>query len=450
MLNIVRYHTLEPASYAQSLGGYLRMPDVIHGQIFFPLMLMCIYWISGYYNNVFSKSRIESLADALISTIIGTVLIYFIAIFNDPIPDRLSNFMLLGILEGLLFFSVGVARLIISSTLLALRSKRKIWRNAVVVGTKETVAECVRIFNDKHPSIGLKIVEVIVVDDIAGSKLQLPDGVAVHGVESLRSQEPLDGIDLFIVAVPDGSPAEYMDLLRCLYRHDKPIFRADWYQQPWPIRSKLTNVAGVPLTDISSVVISDSTHNIKRVVDVVVSTLALVVLSPVILAITISVKMYDGGPVFFSQERVGRRGTKFRIYKFRTMIVNAEPSGPELSSANDRRITRPGRFLRKYRLDELPQFWNVIKGEMSLVGPRPEREYYEEQIIARAPEYILLHQLRPGITSWGMVKYGYASDVDAMVRRMRYDIIYLENVSLIIDLKILFYTVNTVFTGKGV
>lgn len=132
------------------------------------------------------------------------------------------------------------------------------------------------------------------------------------------------------------------------------------------------------------------------------------------------------------------------------MKVDAEVNGPTLSSLDDPRITRLGKTLRKYRLDELPQFWNVLKGDMSLVGPRPEREYYIKQIVAKAPYYSLIHQVRPGITSWGMVKYGYASTVDEMISRLQYDILYIENVSIIVDLKILFYTVHTVFTGKGI
>jgi lipopolysaccharide/colanic/teichoic acid biosynthesis glycosyltransferase len=132
------------------------------------------------------------------------------------------------------------------------------------------------------------------------------------------------------------------------------------------------------------------------------------------------------------------------------MSTDAEESGPALSTLNDPRVTRLGRFLRKYRLDELPQFWNVVKGEMSLVGPRPEREYYIQQILPRAPYYSLIHQVRPGITSWGMVKHGYASDVDQMIERLQYDLLYIENISFSVDLKILFYTISTVLTGKGV
>lgn len=131
-------------------------------------------------------------------------------------------------------------------------------------------------------------------------------------------------------------------------------------------------------------------------------------------------------------------------------MVGAEDGGPALSSNDDSRVTRIGRVLRKYRLDETPQFWNVLKGDMSLVGPRPEREFYEEKIVKLAPHYVLVHQVRPGITSWGMVKYGYATTVEQMVERFAYDMIYLKNVSQSVDFKIMFFTVRTVLTGKGV
>ena len=168
------------------------------------------------------------------------------------------------------------------------------------------------------------------------------------------------------------------------------------------------------------------------------------------LFLSLAVRFSSKGPVFYSQERIGLHQKPFTIYKFRTMIVDSEPTGPRLSEADDPRITKTGRWMRKYRLDELPQFWNVLKGEMSIVGPRPERKYFISEIVKKAPYYALVCQVRPGITSWGMVKYGYASNVDQMVERTQFDLIYMSNMSLSVDCKILIYTIKTVVTGRGV
>lgn len=191
-------------------------------------------------------------------------------------------------------------------------------------------------------------------------------------------------------------------------------------------------------------------RQVKFSLDKVVSLFLLLFLSPLFAYLAWRVKRDSTGPVFFGQERIGFMGKPFVIYKFRTMYTNAEEDGPLLSSVNDSRITPYGRLMRRYRLDELPQLWNVLKGEMSLVGPRPERKCYIDRIVEKAPIYNLLHTVRPGITSLGMVKFGYASDVDQMIKRLEYDILYCEKMSLVLDVTILIYTVKTVYTGKGI
>jgi exopolysaccharide biosynthesis polyprenyl glycosylphosphotransferase len=214
-------------------------------------------------------------------------------------------------------------------------------------------------------------------------------------------------------------------------------------------QAKTNTIFGDTLIKISNGLMPVWQQNIKRLLDVVLSILALLILSPVFIGLAIGIKMTSKGPIFYNQERVGKFGKPFTIYKLRTMVNDAEASGPLLSSSNDSRITKIGQFMRRTHLDEIPQFLNVLLGEMSLVGPRPERKFYIEQIAQKAPYVTHLQKVRPGITSWGQVKYGYASDVDEMVERLQYDMVYLKNISLYVDFKILIYTIMECVKGKG-
>ena len=194
---------------------------------------------------------------------------------------------------------------------------------------------------------------------------------------------------------------------------------------------------------------SDTQLCIKRAFDVVASVAMLIILLPVYLLVSLLVWFTSEGPIFYRQERIGLHGIPFKIIKFRTMHVYAENETPQLSLDNDPRVTKVGRFLRKYRLDELPQFWNILRGEMSIVGPRPERRYFINQIEEKAPYYCMIYKIRPGLTSWGPIRVGYTDTLDKMVRRLNYDIVYIENMSLRLDIRIMFYTLGVIFNGKG-
>jgi exopolysaccharide biosynthesis polyprenyl glycosylphosphotransferase len=212
---------------------------------------------------------------------------------------------------------------------------------------------------------------------------------------------------------------------------------------------KMTNIFGVVLLEVNPEGMPIWQQSIKRFTDISFSLLALLILIPFYIFLAIAVKTSSKGPVFFRQERIGLNGRKFKIIKFRTMFMDAEAKGPQLSSSFDPRITKSGRFMRKARLDEFPQFYNVLKGDMSLVGPRPERQFYIDQIVAREPQFLQLTTVRPGITSWGQVKYGYAENVEQMLQRMKFDLLYLKNMSLALDLKIMLYTVLIILKAKG-
>jgi len=212
---------------------------------------------------------------------------------------------------------------------------------------------------------------------------------------------------------------------------------------------KFTSVIQAPLIELNREIAPRWQINAKRIFDVLFSFFVLIAFSWLFILLAAIVKLSSKGPIFFSQERLGLHGKPFKIFKYRSMYIDAEKHGPALSSENDPRITSFGLFLRKTRLDEFPQFFNVLIGQMSIVGPRPERKFFADKIIEKAPHYKHLHRVRPGITSWGQVKFGYAENVDEMIKRLKYDLLYAENMSLLVDIKIIIYTILIVFQGRG-
>jgi exopolysaccharide biosynthesis polyprenyl glycosylphosphotransferase len=302
-------------------------------------------------------------------------------------------------------------------------------------------------FRGELLKLGYRIVGF--VDDGAGSIPAVSPNELLGNLDDLPRLLTANPIDELILIPEHKTDEATIRLLYSLYHYKLPVKIRLEKNNPL-FRAEVKSIHGIPLIEVTTNNFSDAGKNIKNAMDKLIAVIVLICLSPLFFYIAIRVKTGSKGPVFFRQERIGYRGQPFTINKFRTMYVNMESQGALLTEKDDPRVTPYGRFLRKYRLDELPQFWNVLIGEMSLVGPRPEQRYYIDQIVKKAPYYYLMHNVRPGITSWGMVKYGYAETVDKMIERLSYDIMYYENMSLTLDLTILLYTIKTVFTGKGV
>ncbi|MDE7382014.1 MAG: sugar transferase, partial [Muribaculaceae bacterium] len=448
------------------LFNYIFSQKLILEQILVPLGMIILAWFSGYYNQAVEKSRLQELTSTIATSAIGAFILFLLMLLNDKLGRRRDNYQIILILFGLFFiFSYGV-RLIITSYSIK-KFRRHQWKNKTIfIGDKNRVKNIIRRLNSIPTRSGVELIGLYSLslkkkdpesdafnektgkDENKDSFVEPTDGERVR--EEIRSLCQKGKVDQIIIVSNGENDKKVMQALYCLFELDIPIKIAPDEFSFITTSIRLSDIYAEPLIDLTSSSMSESSKNIKRTFDIVLSFLALLLLFPFLLIIAIAVKLSSEGPVFYSQERIGYRHKPFEIHKFRSMYIDAEANGPKLSSDNDTRITPFGKWMRKYRIDELPQFWNVLKGEMSIVGPRPERAYFIQRIVTNLPYYTLLSQVRPGITSWGMVKYGYAKDVEEMIKRAKFDLIYISNMSLAMDVKILIYTIKTILTGKGV
>ena len=429
------------------LVSYLKSDMVLLGQLFFPLLMMVTYAFSGYYNNVCRKSRIQELLTTFASSGINTLLIFFMALINDVIGVRSADYKMILILWALIFGLVYLVRAIITNIASRQIKSRKWTFPTLIIGSGSAALAFVNKLNSKRQFSGHDIKGFV---NIPGENPVKGNPLPIYELDDVKEVCEQLGIWELIVVPSRDDTHRTMEAINQLFHVGLPIMISPEYFNKMQTPVTISDLYGEPLVNISRSSMSDSGKNIKRAMDIVISLVALIALIPVFAIVALIIKRTSPGPIFYLQERIGLHNKPFQIIKFRSMVQNAEQAGkPQLSSDDDPRITPFGRFMRKYRIDELPQFWNVLKGEMSLVGPRPERKFYIDQIIPYVPAYALLHQVRPGITSMGMVKFGYAKNLNEMLERVKYDLMYLNNASLINDLKILIYTIKIVFTGRG-
>ena len=383
----------------------IPMFDFYTPMCLYPLGCLCVYYLSGYYLRPLRKRYSREFVRTLVSAMVIAMGAFFLIVIDDAVGGNYQRYMVsLLVLVLIQFVGSYLPRLLV--TYVAHKLDVDSPRQYTICSMEELNA-----FKQEH------------------------------------AEHPYDEVILDLKSQTRES--DIYTIINQLYPANLEISVVPNLYDMLTGAAMIEDVSDRPLIPITEHKMSDTELCIKRAFDIVFSALLLVLLLPVFICVALLVKCSSKGPVFYTQERIGQHGLPFDIIKFRTMHVHAENDTPQLSLDNDPRVTKVGRWLRKYRLDELPQFWNILRGDMSIVGPRPERRYFINQIEKIAPYYCLLYKIRPGLASWGPIRVGYTDTLDKMIRRLNYDIVYLENMSISLDLKIMFYTMGVILNGKG-
>lgn len=438
---------LDPVKHGQP-PGFDFDQNLYLGILSIPVFWITLYTIFGAYRNVYRKHRLKELGQTLITSILGVLVIFFVLLLDDAIANYRYYYISLLVLFSLHFGITFFFRYILTSNTVKRIHRREIGFNTIIAGCNQMAIDTLEELNGIRNYPGYRIIGFVSTN--GGRDFILKQQLKYLGhFDEIRRIVEENNVEEIIVALESS---EHKNISKIITALDNCNVKIHIIPDMYDILSgsvKMTSIFGAPLIEVNAEIMPAWQFSIKRIMDVALSSIALLLLLPVYAVIALLIKLSSQGPVFFSQERIGLKGKPFSIYKFRSMYTDAERDGPQLSSTSDPRITPIGRFLRKSRMDELPQFFNVLKGDMSLVGPRPERQFFIDQIMERAPHYKHLHKVRPGITSWGQVKYGYAENVDQMIQRLKYDVLYIENMSISLDIKILAYTILIILKGSG-
>jgi exopolysaccharide biosynthesis polyprenyl glycosylphosphotransferase len=418
------------------------------GIVLIPLFFLFVFAMAGFYSDPMRRSRLLEFGKSLVITLAAVVVLFFALVLDDAIGNYSTYYKSFAALFLLQLLFTWFPRFIITSYVAGKIHRRKAGFRTLIAGSNGKAEKLVSdIRNEKMPA-GNLLTGYVSASGSAGKPLD-GDVIWLGTVENIIPVIEHHQIDEVILALEENEYNLVESIVDTICYRDVLVKAVPSMRQVISGHVDAGPIYATPLLRVSYREMPNWQFMIKQALDYTLSALALLLFSPLMAIMALLIKLSGKGPVIFMQERIGRYGKPFMIYKFRSMEEGAESDGPRLAVRGDARITPLGRFMRKHRLDEMPNFINVLRGEMSLVGPRPERSHYIEQIKQKAPWYNRVLSVKPGITCWGQVKLGYASDIDTMLERLDYDLLYLDNVSLFLDLKIIYYTLGTIIRGQG-